>query len=1671
MSIKSETILNKDFVWEANNQLQVLEQLITITQKSDDLKVALFDVLQLLSQNLQPNLIEIWTPNVTNNAMQLLHHIYKVTEKNIAKFSTLENTKKDLYTNKFLKWVQLENETNLTDRQQKALICNIKTEIILPIINNEKTIAVICIFYTQKVKEDNILNSFLKICSLQLSNFIQQYRLQHLVDNFFNYSIDLLCITNFSGVIQTATESFYKNLHLSKDSNISFLDVGNNKPFEINSKFIEESKTNQHNHHQITYTIASSLITINWSATIVENEQIIIFSGKNVTIEENATKEILSKNILLTQAQEDLKTILTNVEEVIFKVDEYGVFKELSENVVNLLGYERSELLNKSSLFLAHNDFSDSIFEILSKNELQLKDFKIRVKTKSDKWIWISLSGKKIFNNENKLLHILGICKDITINHDQYIINKLSEKKYKNFFGIHPYPMIIYDLENLNIIEVNEAACLKYGYTNEEFIDLNILSIRGVDEKHNLKSIVAPVQKSTVKNNFLTGIWQQKKKDGSYFIANIKYHQLKIGDILAVICTIDDITEEIKNKIALEESENRYKLFIENNSNSIYRYETKKPILVHQKIEILKEEILNNFYLAECNTVLSERLGYAKKEDLFGINIKELFTIQKLDYNNAIDAFIKNNFELNNFISVINDVHNNKVYLENTIKSFIENDHIIRVWGTTVNITQKIEDEKKYKYFSKTLKNIGDAVYTCTEDLTIVSWNDAAEQIYGIKREDIINKNLSFFISPVYEIGTLDTLLQHLKKYGKWVGSVNFEQNNSRKKVTLLTTATFTQLIDNTKQYIVISKDITEQTANNAKLQESENRFKYISNNAPVMLWQTNSQGNPIFYNTTILLFTGLTKEQQLATKWKDLIECENKIDIINNVENALKKREPYEVEYKLKNKDGNFKWVLDRGNPIILANGDFDGFIGICLEINDSKEAHEKMLESESRFKNIADQSSIMIWQNDKENNSKYYSTAVLNFTGFTLEEQINTKWDSLIHPADKKNAQEITQKAFANQQPFEIEYRFKNKNNDYKWILDKANPVFFSNGTFKGYVGMCINIDERKKIELKISESNKRFEILANQSPIMLWLLEEKDEKINFYNNKVQELLGANNEEINAKKWSSFVHSDDLKEVKQNFDDCIEQKKSFELEYRVRTKENNYRWIKDFGSPRFLEDGTYVGYVGYCIDITEKRNAEHSLQESETRFRNFADQAQVMFWLTNEKNKSIFYSKGWLDFSGNTLMEEINTLWVDKIHQDDLQKTIEDYNEAVNNKKSFILEYRFRNFAGEYIWLLDKGTPRYLSDGTYLGYVGVATEIQALKLSEEKLKIANDKFNILNEATNEALWDSDLVKDIGNWGVGYKKLFGHDTTLVNYAYWIDKVHPEDREKATEVFGNLETKDFSKNNILECEYRFRKADGTYAIVFDVAYIITNNEGKAIRMLGSKRDITEQKELEAKLLKTEIDKQISINKAVIEGQEKEKLELSQELHDNINQLISTSKLYMEVAKKQSVQPEMIEKAIETLGAAVHEIRRLSKTLNPITINELKLVDAIEQLILDIEQTGKLTIEFDYNEFDYDITLPQLNLYLYRIVQEQINNIIKYAKTDTAFITLKNNASFLYIKIEDKGVGFEKSKKGNGIGLSNIKNRVALFNGIIEIHSAPNEGCIIEINIPLNISYF
>ena len=254
----------------------------------------------------------------------------------------------------------------------------------------------------------------------------------------------------------------------------------------------------------------------------------------------------------------------------------------------------------------------------------------------------------------------------------------------------------------------------------------------------------------------------------------------------------------------------------------------------------------------------------------------------------------------------------------------------------------------------------------------------------------------------------------------------------------------------------------------------------------------------------------------------------------------------------------------------------------------------------------------------------------------------------------------------------------------------------------------------------------------------------------------------------------------------------------------------------------------------------------------------------------------------------------------------------------------------------------------------------------------------------------------------------------------------------------------------------------------------DLVWLLVNAEPvlddhkNLLNVICSYTDITEQKRLSQELIDQEIQKQKQLTQATIDGQEKERQEIGKELHDNINQHLNTTRLYLEVAREKADGSvlEMINLAHQNLISIVDEIRHMSQSLVPPTLGDLGLVESIQDLCDALKRAYPYHIEFLNRHFNEESMPGNMKLMLFRIVQEQVNNIIRHAHAKTMQIRLQSDAEYVILTIADDGVGFDPRNYRKGLGFSNIRNRASLFNGKVEIGAAPEKGCTISVIIPL-----
>jgi PAS domain S-box-containing protein len=291
--------------------------------------------------------------------------------------------------------------------------------------------------------------------------------------------------------------------------------------------------------------------------------------------------------------------------------------------------------------------------------------------------------------------------------------------------------------------------------------------------------------------------------------------------------------------------------------------------------------------------------------------------------------------------------------------------------------------------------------------------------------------------------------------------------------------------------------------------------------------------------------------------------------------------------------------------------------------------------------------------------------------------------------------------------------------------------------------------------------------------------------------------------------------------------------------------------------------------------------------------------------------------------------------------------------------------------------------------------------------------------------------------------------------------SWWLRRIHPEDRNRVSDKVR--ETTESGQQSWQD-EYRLKCADGTYKHMRDRGYIVYEN-GLPVKMIGSLQDITDIRDLENRLLKEKLERQKELSETVIRVQEKERTRIGLELHDNVNQILSTTKMFVDMLKPATEEDASIrQRSINYLHMAIEEIRKLSRELVTPQLKEKTLVESINTVIDDIHLASGIRISFKHDH-ELELLSPGVKVTLFRIIQEQLKNILKHSKATAVDILVTGRADETELIIRDNGTGFDAGQTRRGIGLSNIYERTRFYNGTVEIQTAPGKGCELKVIIP------
>jgi PAS domain S-box-containing protein len=532
-------------------------------------------------------------------------------------------------------------------------------------------------------------------------------------------------------------------------------------------------------------------------------------------------------------------------------------------------------------------------------------------------------------------------------------------------------------------------------------------------------------------------------------------------------------------------------------------------------------------------------------------------------------------------------------------------------------------------------------------------------------------------------------------------------------------------------------------------LEQSNKRFQHLVSQATIGTVVLLGEGMVVdIVNDAYAKLIGRKSKELLGKKLFDVVpEAETPFrEILNGVRTTGVPVYLYEQPYSVFADGTRIEGYLDLiYQPYLNMKSEIAGVIALCQDVTEKVLAKKKIQQSEERFEAAVQAVEGVIWTNSADGKMLGDQPGWSALTGQTFEDYEGYGWAAAVHPDDKQATLDAWEEAVRETKVFDVRHRLKVKGGTYRYFSVRAIPLKNEDATIREWVGVHTDITEQHQAEEVLKESEERFRSLADNSPMIVYIVEPNTmATMRYFNKTWLNYTGQSFQEALGRAWDGIVHPDDVQTVFDIYVPAFEQRIPYTLPaIRLKRYDGEYRWHLFKGNPRYLPNGEFIGFVGVGIDIHEQKIGQEALLESEARFRNLADHAPMFIWMVDVNAVITYANRELLDFIGINSDKDVATSggWEMVTYPEDLPAVYQAFLEGLASRKEYKVEARLKNKAtGEYEWFLFQAAPRLLESREFAGFIGTAVNIHQQKtllaLMEERVQLRTKELNIANEA-----------------------------------------------------------------------------------------------------------------------------------------------------------------------------------------------------------------------------------------------------------------------------------------------------------------------------------------------
>ncbi|MCC4771801.1 PAS domain-containing protein [Methanosarcina sp. DH2] len=665
---------------------------------------------------------------------------------------------------------------------------------------------------------------------------------------------------------------------------------------------------------------------------------------------------------------------------------------------------------------------------------------------------------------------------------------------------------------------------------------------------------------------------------------------------------------------------------------------------------------------------------------------------------------------------------------------------IAGIVGVMLDITPRKEAEKFFRKSEERYRIVaeqtGQLVYDYETESKQIDWAGAIPQLTGCSPQEFKQVDMESWIEHIHPEDRDKARKAHekcMKNGGRYLEEYRFRRKDGSYFYVEDNGVCLQDNLNQVYRVVGVIKDITERKFAGEILERSEERFRITAEQTGQLVYDYNVENNHSSWAGAIEELTGYSFEEfQGFTPevWAQHVHPEDREKAVKAHEECIKNGGKYFEEYRFRKKDGSYICVEDGGIYLKAENRGICRVLGVIKDITDRKLAHNRLEQSEKRYRLIAEKTKMLLYFDNYADDKTDWAGAIPQITGYSYEEfqkvRVND-WMCLIHPEDLQKVRAAHEYCMHYGGDFYQNYRFRRKDGSYFYVEDEGVYLKDEKGCVYLAARVIKDITEKRSAQEKLLESEERFRIAAEQTGQIVFEHDHREKNIKWAG-AIQDVTGYTVEEFNklGNSWADHIHPEDRKRALGELRTFQEKANNFRVEYRFRKKDGSYIHLEDSGVYLRNKNGSIRKAFGVMKDITGIKLASEKLKESEARYRSFMKNFRgIAFQMGLDFN--LILIDGSIEETTGYRREDFisgNVNWYQIVHPESMKSLFDNRDKLIKDPLLFIEhDYRIVHKDGTVKWVREVFQNVFDATGKNRILQGAVYDISKQKEAEESL------------------------------------------------------------------------------------------------------------------------------------------------------------------------------------------------------------------------------------------------------------------------------------------------------------------------------------------------------------